>query len=147
MSATDSVHIIRELQRLVTNDGRVEQHICALWANAIQPFGARGSAVLAEQQGSLTVLNHSHSPLIGQTVPMPQTFSNGLAALAAPMPKGWHVLQPSSDSEGADRFYLALELNDHELSNPEFCAHITSRAIRSYGLPSSSGKILYFQAF
>ncbi|MDB2507588.1 hypothetical protein N9X37_02445 [Planktomarina temperata] len=40
MSATDSVHIIRELQRLVTNDGRVEQHICALWANAIQPFGA-----------------------------------------------------------------------------------------------------------
>ena len=58
---------------------------------------------------------------------MPQTFSNGLAALAAPMPKGWHVLQPSSDSEGADRFYLALELNDHELSNPEFCAHITSR--------------------
>ena len=27
MSATDSVHIIRELQRLVTNDGRVEHHI------------------------------------------------------------------------------------------------------------------------
>ena len=126
MSATDSVHIIRELQRLVTNDGRVEQHICALWANAIQPFGARGSAVLAELQGSLTVLNHSQSPLVGQTIPMPQTFSNGLAALAAPMPKGWHVLQPSSESEGADRFYLALELHDHELSNPEFCAHITS---------------------
>ena len=58
MSATDSVHIIRELQRLVTNDGRVEQHICALWANAIQPFGARGSAVLAELQGRLTVLSH-----------------------------------------------------------------------------------------
>ncbi|MDA7451396.1 hypothetical protein N8857_03475 [Planktomarina temperata] len=72
MSATDSVHIIRELQRLVTNDGRVEQHICALWANAIQPFGARGSAVLAELQGRLTVLSHSQSPLVGQTIPMPQ---------------------------------------------------------------------------
>lgn len=128
MSATDSLDIIRELQGLVINDRAVEQYICDLWSNTVHKFGARGTAVLAEVPGGLTVLSHSQNQLVGQTLPMPQAYDNGLAELAAPMPQGWYVLRPSAESAKGDRYYLALELHDHELANPEFCTQISDLA-------------------
>jgi PAS domain S-box-containing protein len=134
MSATDSLDIIRELQGLVINDRAVEQYICDLWSNTVHKFGARGTAVLAEVPGGLTVLSHSQNQLVGQTLPMPQAYDNGLAELAAPMPQGWHVLPPSAESAKGDRYYLALELHDHELANPEFCTQISDLATLCYTL-------------
>ena len=126
MSATDSLHIISELQGLVAKDRGLEQYICALWAKAVRPFGARGTAVLYERHGSVTVLSHSQNPWAGQSLPMPQAYTHGLAELAAPMPKGWHVLKPTPEPATDDHFHLAVELHDHEGSNAEFCAQITS---------------------